>query len=383
MSEEKLDGATVLITADDGSLPVKPGESVEDILRERAPFELDVYYPWLAPFTMRTEFVSVSVDEVQVWRKWNRGATLFPTELKVMSGLRNRLDRAIKLFQPPADVLKQEQACHPLHRTWGAFVRLCTRSPKDAVDKMETQLLPRLALELDTLALNKRSNSSSSSTTTTGTAEQQHEKKADTKKGKAEELSDDDRMLALRRSFMRVMKVQTGDEALQIFMNSYRTISDLKRAVDFLDQSPSWNMKLIVREFVDMDPAYEFRGFVHNKKLTALSQYFSDSSFSYVTSNTNSIPDRAREFFTANIAPLLPDTHANCILDFVVAPGRVYVVELNPWSIRTGPCLFDWEADLNVLREGPFEFRFVRPEQSQAKHHLLPWKHLFQSEKSS
>ena len=90
-------------------LPVSGEQTVEEVLLERALFELDVHYPWLAPFTMPTVFVPVSLQEVQVWRRFNRGAPLAAQETKVTARLRDALDCAIQTFRPSP---QQLQASH-------------------------------------------------------------------------------------------------------------------------------------------------------------------------------------------------------------------------------------------------------------------------------
>jgi len=62
------------------------------------------------------------------------------------------------------------------------------------------------------------------------------------------------------------------------------------------------------------------------------------------------------------------------IIDFVVFDDHIKIVELNPFSRTTGPCLFDWVTDAVVIENGPFEFR-VNTEPLPTVHgHLLPWK---------
>lgn len=110
------------------------------------------------------------------------------------------------------------------------------------------------------------------------------------------------------------MQVQSGDEALRLFMDSGRTVGDLVRALDYRrEQTPladgagqAWKLKVVVREFRPIDPAWEFRGFVSNRHLTALSQYFCDASFPYVVENAAEIPRRAARYFSSVLEPMLP-----------------------------------------------------------------------------
>lgn len=68
-----MEGGTVLITTDDGSLPVQTEEEARQMMEERQTFEIDRYYDMLRDHTFATRFVPVSVLQAQAWRKYNRG----------------------------------------------------------------------------------------------------------------------------------------------------------------------------------------------------------------------------------------------------------------------------------------------------------------------
>jgi hypothetical protein len=56
--------------------------------------------------------------------------------------------------------------------------------------------------------------------------------------------------------------VNSGEEAINLMLISARTISDLKRALELMP-ADQWNLQFVVREFVDIHPQMEFRGFVY------------------------------------------------------------------------------------------------------------------------
>lgn len=68
-----MEGCTTLMTADDGSLPVQNVEEARLMMEERHNFEIDRYYAQLRDYTFATRFVSVSVQQAEAWRKYNRG----------------------------------------------------------------------------------------------------------------------------------------------------------------------------------------------------------------------------------------------------------------------------------------------------------------------
>ena len=67
-----------------------------------------------------------------------------------------------------------------------------------------------------------------------------------------------------------------------------------------------------------MPICYEFRGFVHNKKLTALSQYFDSVYFPQVVSCSAQIVERIQQFFETTLKNLLP--FDNAVVDFLADP---------------------------------------------------------------
>jgi hypothetical protein len=61
----------------------------------------------------------------------------------------------------------------------------------------------------------------------------------------------------------------------------------------------------------------------------------------------------------------------------VVTDNEVLVLELNPFNVSTGACLFSWELDDEKLHNGPFEFRYrtVVPVYQGIQSHLSPlWR---------
>jgi hypothetical protein len=165
----------------------------------------------------------------------------------------------------------------------------------------------------------------------------------------------------------------------------------------FADHSPPvlpcWSPRLLVRwhsEIVGY-PEGEFRGFVHNRKLTALTQYFSCVPFPELHSARDAIAARVLSFFE-RIAPKISLDHY--IIDFIILPERerkpeaeaggssadskadspkagasaddgsdprILLLELNPFYRHAGAGLFSWRTDRARLFNGPFELRVLAP----------------------
>jgi len=102
----------------------------------------------------------------------------------------------------------------------------------------------------------------------------------------------------------------------------------------------------------------EFRGFVTNKKLNAISQYYSFIYFPDLELRKQSLEAKMIKFFENNIWDKIPlDSY---VIDFVVIEDQVKVLEFNPFNESTGGCLCSWETDDKIMRQGPFEFRYLQ-----------------------
>eukprot|EP00027_Filamoeba_sp_ATCC50430_P012636 CAMPEP_0168575038 /NCGR_PEP_ID=MMETSP0413-20121227/19433_1 /TAXON_ID=136452 /ORGANISM="Filamoeba nolandi, Strain NC-AS-23-1" /LENGTH=171 /DNA_ID=CAMNT_0008608485 /DNA_START=209 /DNA_END=721 /DNA_ORIENTATION=- len=171
-------------------------------------------------------------------------------------------------------------------------------------------------------------------------------------------------------------------------MYSSRAISDMKRLLDNLELQ-QWDLKLVVREFVNIPIELEFRGFVNEGSLNALSQYYSDCFFPELPKHKDYIQQLILDFFEQLKSHINVGTPNSYIVDFVVlldlyslggssaskADPVVKVVELNPFSESTGGCLFDWKKDKEIIYQGPFTFRVVESPNSDKYYEavLTPW----------
>jgi hypothetical protein len=158
--------------------------------------------------------------------------------------------------------------------------------------------------------------------------------------------SDDDNraMIVLLDGALRGMCVRSGAEAHRLLATSERVREDLER---FRAECPS----VVVREWLDIDPAREWRCFAVDGRVTAISQYYSTLFFPSLLRDKADDTRLILEAFSKEIWPRLQKDRgfARMIIDFVRVGDRVIVVELNPFSEATHACLFDWHADCKLL----------------------------------
>jgi hypothetical protein len=308
---EGTDGAYLFVAADDGTLPLRPGQTCAEVLAERYKLELPSYYTSIQHLTFETEFVNVSEEVGESWRIWNRSGV----GSSKLSALRAQVDEKIKGF------------------TGRAFVRMSTRSPKDAIDK-----IPRLRKQLVVLLREQFSALMASHVGVTP--------------GEAYTPTANDQLCALDNCMGELMSVTSGDEAFELMMYSSRCVSDLIRLLDYRDHLPCWDLQIVIRQYVSLPAACEYRCFVHQKQLTAISQYFASSYYPDVVADQNITKQRVVEFYQQQcFGVILLDDY---VLDLAVLPqGGVYIIELNPFSSTTGSCLFDWDKDSDLLKASP------------------------------
>jgi hypothetical protein len=139
---------------------------------------------------------------------------------------------------------------------------------------------------------------------------------------------------------------------------------DLEHAYDDCvdDQDPSDDIPqtmsdipyyLILRKFFQINPSVEFRCFVRNRKLIALCQR-DLNHFEFLFRMQDKLRHLIHDFFDDKLKHTFPD--GNFVFDVYVPPPheRVWLIDINPWAVRTDPLLFSW-LELLTLPEPPEE----------------------------
>ena len=214
-------------------------------------------------------------------------------------------------------------------------MRLDTRSPKDAV--LNSKLVRDLLLE----ELEKRPHSNCNDL----------------------DCATDD-AIAYWRATSKAGRVNSGKEAVELLTRSNRVQQDLQ--LGFLSHPESSEM-LIVRKWSDINPELEFRVFIVNNEITAITQYHKGLYVKSVADNVDLVKslicDKFEEVKDKIIAPdqtytidfaLLSDENNN---EFPFS--KCIVVEINDPPPTAGTSLFEWddEEDRKILQNGPFTIR--------------------------
>mmetsp|Transcript_60623 Transcript_60623/g.195288 ORF Transcript_60623/g.195288 Transcript_60623/m.195288 type:complete len:330 (+) Transcript_60623:103-1092(+) len=137
--------------------------------------------------------------------------------------------------------------------------------------------------------------------------------------------------------------------------------------------------KLVLREWRAVDEASEFRCFVRERQLRAVSQRHTSLFFPHLVDPefTGSVVQKIAQFFEERVRASFPlERYAFDVLLGKPPRLRVRLVDFSPWAPSTDPLLFDWEELRVPLAAGEPEFRSVEREgQGRAKlenYHAVP-----------
>jgi len=241
------------------------------------------------------------------------------------------IDRNDKIDNRQAilDTLEEKVAKELLKFPNGAFFKLNTRSPKDVpvydAANVQTQQL------IDT----------------------------EFKKIPKDKYNDNEEVWAFVKATNKALKVTKASEVMDLLLRSTRVREDLSRVLNF--GKDLFEGSLIFREWLDVMieyPEMEFRAFVNDKKLNAMTQYFCFARSQLLVDIKDKVEKAVLTFFD-DIKDKLP--HPSYVIDFFVNPEtlRVMVIELNPFHIGAGTGLFTWREDRETFLNGPFQFRIT------------------------
>lgn len=162
------------------------------------------------------------------------------------------------------------------------------------------------------------------------------------------------------------MECRTPNDIYLLLKSSDFVTHDLEQAFDGCVDIAEVPYHLVLRKSFQLNPALEFRCFVRDRKLIAISQremnYFEflfDLRSSFRQKIEQSIPDFPDPNFTFDV--YIPPPH-----------NKVWLIDINPWAPRTDPLLFSWlelltmdEEEVNDAEFVP-EFRLVQRDDPEA-----------------
>jgi len=178
------------------------------------------------------------------------------------------------------------------------------------------------------------------------------------KKIPEQERNDNTETIAFVKATTKAMMLSTGAEALKLLTTSSRISEDLNKILPFPREL--FQCKIIVREWLKElpeTPQGEFRAFVHNNNLNALTQYYSFCYFEELSKNKLEYQKKILDFFES--IKIHFAEHSSYVIDFFVTGDSIYIIEINPFHSGAGAALFSWKENRELFLNGPFEFRVV------------------------
>jgi len=173
---------------------------------------------------------------------------------------------------------------------------------------------------------------------------------------KATEDDEQGELAAINRACLNISQVYSGKQAIDLLSTSDRIYESL---FSKLLLKTSFKVNIIVREWKQITELFEFRGFVNNNKLTALTHYFKFCYAKEIEARALELEEKIKTFFNKEIANKLKEIEPYTI-DFALLGNKIIVVELNAFGEKINAGLFDWNKDLEVLTgNSTFEFRYA------------------------
>lgn len=295
--------------------------------RQQSTFDVEHWYELLRGHTAETAIVPLPADVARA----------------LVASYRHRFLRRDEPTEAQLTALREytarlQQDCAAMESE-GFFVRLGSRSPKDAEAAVATREAYDAELQRRTV-----------------------EDGAEDGYGTA-----DDSCNAQLRAYFEVahqaLRVRSAEAAVALLCSSERVCRDVERSL-----ASGVAMSVCLRAWQPaLRQEYEFRGFVCGGKLTHVSQYNPYVHTPQVVASRDDTLATLERFWREEIDPRLRARYGSYIVDFaLLSTGDVVVVELNPFDEQTGGGLFRWEDpdDRALMERGPLGLRMAtRPRQ--------------------
>jgi hypothetical protein len=118
-------------------------------------------------------------------------------------------------------------------------------------------------------------------------------------------------------------------------------LDDAYKNVKQDDQEENLRPVLVLRKWYDIHPSMEFRCFVRNKQLVAISQRDETNFYDFLVEKKNELRDKITDFWHQHVEQVFP--LENYTMDVYVArTGPVFIIDFNVYGPPTQSFLFDW-----------------------------------------
>ena len=148
----------------------------------------------------------------------------------------------------------------------------------------------------------------------------------------------------------KTLKCCDAEQVLLLLQASDRVMHDLTAAYDGCSAPPPTRHVLVLRQWYKLNLGMEFRCFVRDRQLVALSQRHDDIFFDFLASSQSAFRAVLSSFLASHVLQQFPSP--SFVVDlYLDQRDRVWIIDFNPWSPSiTSPALFTW----NELQHFPF-----------------------------
>jgi hypothetical protein len=211
------------------------------------------------------------------------------------------------------------------------------------------------------------------------------------------------RIIAMSYASMQQLQMRTAEQVLAVFRHSERIWHDMHLALNdhqddgALDEK-RFDENLVIRSWIHFEPDMEFRCFVLNGRLVAVSQYRHLVYFPRLKANQDRILATIHEGVVKNVMPKLEglfdkndyvldvgvewcnvagntgiegslNRSVNILSEKIIPEThflpKVLVIEINPYYETTDGCLFSWYKDPVLLDDSHQAQNLSRDEQGK------------------
>jgi D123 len=145
------------------------------------------------------------------------------------------------------------------------------------------------------------------------------------------------------------MECRAANEVYLLLKSSDFITHDLEQAFDGCvdgDDANTIPYVLVLRKSFNLNPCVEFRCFVRNRSLIAVSQR-EMNYFDFLFQLRPKMLGRIQAFLQDQLLPseyFVKGEMDNFVFDIYIPPphDRVWLIDINPWAPRTDPLLFSW-----------------------------------------
>lgn len=142
------------------------------------------------------------------------------------------------------------------------------------------------------------------------------------------------------------MECRTPNDIYLLLKSSDFVTHDLEHAFDDTTDAtkttaPEIPYHLVLRKWITLNPSVEFRCFVRNRQIIAICQR-DLNHFAFLFNMQDKLRQTVQNFFDLRLRDTFPDS--NFTFDVYIPPphDRVWIMDFNPWALRTDPLLFSW-----------------------------------------